>query len=258
MKKVYLTIDDSPGTQFTAKVDLLLKHHIPAVFFCIGQLIEKYPDAVIDSIHKGFIVANHSYTHPAFSKITLKQAEAEIQKTDQIIEEIYQAADVPRPAKWFRFPYGDKGDLRNGKVFSIFRKGDSKRKAAIQELLRNLDYQQPPFGGVTYRYMQKAKLWEDADWAWTFDVMEWAMEMDKPLQGLHNLDKVFQRLATKNPRDCRGFLGLEKRWLSSPSDEVLLLHDHEATNEDFATIIEYLLTLPFSFASFDDFIQVEA
>jgi len=105
--------------------------------------------------------------------------------------------------------------------------------------------------------MQKAKLWEDVDWAWTFDVMEWAMEMDKPVQGLNNLDKVFQRLATKNPRDCRGFLMGEKRWLSSPSDEVLLLHDHEATNEDFATIIEYLLTLPFSFGSFNHLINVK-
>jgi len=128
LKKVYLTIDDSPGTQFTAKVDLLAKHEIPAVFFCIGQLIEKYPDAVIDSIHKGFIIANHSYTHPAFSKITIQQAEEEIHKTDEIIENIYQTAGVPRPAKWFRFPYGDKGDLRNGKVFSIFRKGDPSAK----------------------------------------------------------------------------------------------------------------------------------
>ena len=249
-----MTIDDSPGTQFSAKVDLLSKHNIPAVFFCIGQLIEKYPDDVIDSIQKGFIVGNHSYSHPAFSKITLKEAEEEIQKTDQIIEEIYQAAGVIRPANWFRFPYGDKGDLRNGKVFSILRRGDPKRGAIIQNLLRKLGYQQPTFDGVTYRYMQKAKLWEDADWSWTFDIMEWAMAMDKPIQGLHNLDKVIQRLARKNPQDCRGFLAIEKRWLSSPSDEVLLLHDHEATNDDFERIIEYLIALPFSFASFDELI----
>ncbi len=257
MKKVYLTIDDSPGTQFTKKVDLLVKHDIPAVFFCIGQLMEKYPEAVVDSIHKGFIIANHSYTHPAFSKISLEQAKEEIYKTDQIIEDIYQTAGVARPAKWFRFPYGDKGDLRNGKVFSIFRRGDPKRGVAIQDMLRDLGYQQPRFDGVTYRYMQKAKLWDDVDWAWTFDVMEWAMDMDKPLQGLHNLDKVFHRLATKNPRDCRGFLMGENRWLSSSSDEVLLLHDHEATNEDFSAIIEYLNALPFSFASFNDLIKVK-
>ncbi len=254
MKKVYLTIDDSPGTQFTQKVDLLAKYDIPAVFFCIGELIEKYPAAVIDSIHKGFIIANHSYTHPAFSKISIEQAKEEIYKTDQIIEAIYQKSGVARPAKWFRFPYGDKGDLRNGKVFSIFRKGDPKRGAKIQNILRDLGYHQPRFDGVTYRYMQKAKLWEDIDWAWTFDVMEWAMDMDKPLQGLSNLDKVFKRLATKNPRDCRGFLMGENRWLSSTSDEVLLLHDHEATNQEFSAIIEYLNTLPFSFGSFDDLI----
>lgn len=257
MKKVYLTIDDSPGTQFTTKVDLLAKHKIPAVFFCIGNLIEKFPDAVIDSIHKGYIIANHSYTHPAFSKISLEQAKEEIYKTDQIIEEIYQSAGVTRPAKWFRFPYGDKGDLKNGKVFSIFRRGDPKRGAAIQKMLRDSGYQQPAIDGVTYRYMQKAKLWDDADWAWTFDIMEWAMDMDKPLQGLHNLDKVFQRLQIKNPQDCRGFLMGENRWLSSSSDEVLLLHDHEATNDSFKTIIEHLVTLPFSFGSFDPLIQNE-
>jgi len=258
LKKVYLTIDDSPGTQFTEKVNLLVKYNIPAVFFCIGQLIKKYPEAVIDSIHKGYIIANHSYTHPAFSKISLKQAKVEITKTDQIIEEIYQSAGVARPAKWFRFPYGDKGDLRNGKVFSIFRRGNPKRGAAIQDMLRDLGYEQPRFDGVTYRYMQRAKLWEDADWAWTFDIMEWAMEMDKPLQQLHNIDKVFQRLATKNPRDCRGFLALENRWLSSNSDEILLLHDHEATNNDFAPIIDHLCTLPLSFGSFDTLTQTES
>ncbi len=255
MKKAYLTIDDSPGTQFTQKVDLLKKHQIPAVFFCIGQLIEKYPAAVVDSIHKGFIIANHSYTHPAFSKISVEQAKEEIHKTDQIIEEIYQKASVPRPAKWFRFPYGDKGDLKNGKVFSIFRKGNPKRGAAIQQMLRDLGYQQPDFDGVTYRYMQKAKLWDYADWTWTFDVMEWAMNMDRPPQGLSNLEKVFKRLATKNPRDCRGFLMGENRWLDSPSNEILLLHDHEATNQEFSAIIEYLSTLPFSFGSFDDLIS---
>ena len=252
MKKVFLTIDDSPGTQFTRKVDLLVKHKIPAIFFCIGQLIEKYPEAVIDSIRKGFIIANHSYTHPYFSKISIEQVKEEIFKTDQIIEEVYQAAGIVRPAKWFRFPYGDKGDLKNGKTFSILKRGDPKRKEAVQQILRGLGYHQPRIKGVTYQYMQRAKLWEDADWSWTFDIMEWAMEMDKPIQGLNNLDKIFQRLETKNPRDCRGFLRFEDRWLSSDSDEILLLHDHETTNNKFASIIEYLSKLPFSFGDFDD------
>ncbi len=246
-KPAYLTIDDSPTSGFRDKMTYLNKKNIPAVFFCIGQLMEQRPNEIIECIQKGFIIANHSYTHPAFSKISLEQAKNEIEKTDEIIESLYQKAKVKRPAKWFRFPYGDKGDLKNGEVFSLWKRGNKKRKNYIQKVLKDLGYTQPAFANVTYNFMRKANLFEDIDWSWTFDVMEWSINQKKPTQGIKDLESVITRLSKQRPSDCRGFLGFEKRWLASPSAEVILLHDHEATNQSFNTIIDHLLDLNLSF-----------
>jgi len=246
-KTAYLTIDDSPTSGFRDKMSYLKEKNIPAVFFCIGQLMEQRPDEIIDCIQQGFIIANHSYTHPAFSKISLEQAKEEIEKTDRIIEELYQTSGIKRPAKWFRFPYGDKGDLKNGEVFSLWKRGDKKRKDYIQNVLQNLGYTQPIFNDVSYKFMRKARLFTDIDWSWTFDVMEWAVIMKKPPLGLNGMPSVYNRMQKIRPADCRGFLGFEKRWLASPSAEIVLLHDHERTNKDFNNIIDTLLSLSLNF-----------
>ena len=67
MKAAYLTIDDSPSPDMQSKVDYLHREAIPAVFFCRGDFLEERPAAALDAIRKGFIIANHSYSHPHFS-----------------------------------------------------------------------------------------------------------------------------------------------------------------------------------------------
>jgi len=248
MKSVYLTIDDSPTAAFTQKVDYLLAKKIPAVFFCIGNLMEQFPEETIAAIKKGFVIANHSYTHPAFSSITVEQCIEEIEKTDQVIEDLYNKAEVSRPAKWFRFPYGDKGDGKKGRVFSRWRRSDLSRKKAIQQCLRKLGYTQPTFEAVQYNFMRKAGLYEDIDWSWTFDVMEWALDEEKPTQRLSTIEKVIARMQEKSPKDCRGTIGFEKRWLQSDSAEVILLHDHDHSTKYFNIIIDELLKMPITFS----------
>ena len=55
-KIAYLTIDDSPSSTFIRKIDYLSDQNIPAVFFCIGNLMEKYSNEIIEAIHKGFVI----------------------------------------------------------------------------------------------------------------------------------------------------------------------------------------------------------
>ncbi len=246
-KTAFLTIDDSPSSAFISKMNYLKDKNIPAVFFCIGNLMEKYPDEIVQAIHKGFVIANHSYAHPSFSKISVEECKEEISKTDKIIEELYQRAEVKRPAKWFRFPYGDKGDKKNGRVFSRWKRADKSRKSEIQKHLAQLGYTQPDFTEVNYKFMSQAGLYDDIDWSWTFDIMEWALSEKKPTLGLKNMDKIFKRMEQGRPSDCRGFLGFEKRWMSSDSAEVILLHDHEETNEAFFQIIDKLSTMRLDF-----------
>lgn len=247
-KKVYLTIDDAPSADFSQKVTFLKKHNIPAVFFCIGNLLEKRSAAVIESIKQGFIIANHSYSHPSFSKVSLRQCQTEIFKTHKIIDSLYIEAGVKRPVNWFRFPYGDKGDYKNGRVFSRWRIGSRSRKMKIQNMLESLNYTQPVFDQISYSFMKKAKLWKDLDWSWTFDVMEWAMLEKRPTLKLRDINAIIDRLRQKVPKDCRGNLGREKRWLESRSAELLLLHDHEKTTDHFYTIMHELMKMPLQFS----------
>lgn len=246
-KKVYLTIDDSPSSSFLEKMNYLESKNIPTVFFCIGQLMEKRESMMIECIHRGFQVANHSYSHPHFSKISLDQCKYEIEKTDGIIENIYAKAGVSRKYNWFRFPYGDKGDLKNGKVFNYRKKANLVRKNFIQDVLKSLNYTQPNWENMAYNFVEKSKIFEDLDWHWTFDIMEWATFEYRPSLGIKNLHKVIQRLNSSNPKDCRGNIGNENHWLDSENEEIILLHDHEETTPIFNAIIDELSQLPLSF-----------
>lgn len=84
-KIAYLTIDDSPSKDMKSKVDYLLAKSIPAIWFCRGEFMEQHLPHVTYAIENGFIIGNHSYTHPYFSTLSLAQCAQEISKTEQMI-----------------------------------------------------------------------------------------------------------------------------------------------------------------------------
>jgi peptidoglycan/xylan/chitin deacetylase (PgdA/CDA1 family) len=241
-KLVYLTIDDSPSEDMQKKVDFLYEKQIPAVWFCIGNLIRKRPQPVIDAIRKGFIIGNHSFSHPHFSDLTMEQAFEEIRMTDWWVDKMYEEAGVSRNYKFFRFPYGDKGDLRRGKVFESLTEKGRIRKQIIQAVLYYYGYSQPAFNEVSYQYMKNNSLLSDIDWHWTYDIMEWATFEKKPTFGVKNLEAVLNRLNEKKPADCRGKIYPEEpRSINEgTSSEIILLHDHEQTTPIFQNIISRL------------------
>ena len=225
-KHAYLTIDDAPSRDFEAKLDYLAARHIPAVWFCQGNLLEQHPAAALAAIRQGYILGNHTYDHPAFSGLSVTDGKAQIQRTDDIINALYREAGVTRPARFFRFPYGDKGG--------------PARKDELQAFLRTRGHTQPAFPGITYAYYQQKGLLEDVDWYWTYDCMEWGlMHGDAPSDdvapfGINTLEKVFARMDEDEPEGCRG--------LNYPgSEEIILLHDHAETSHVFEAIVERLL-----------------
>ncbi|MFB6099960.1 MAG: polysaccharide deacetylase family protein [Candidatus Nanohalobium sp.] len=129
MSKAYLTIDDSPSKVMEAKLDFLDRKGIPAMFFCEGAKLEERPELVKEAIRRGFIIGNHSYSHPKFSEISFEKAKKEIKKTEEIIDDIYDKVDTERPGKFFRFPYGDKGGEKKKNSRSFSRARDSKNRA---------------------------------------------------------------------------------------------------------------------------------
>ena len=96
MKNAYLTIDDSPSERMGDLIQTLQQLQIPAVFFCIGKNLERYPHFAIQAIQKGFVLGNHSWSHPHFSKISIENAFLEIQRTDDLLDNLYQQAGVQR------------------------------------------------------------------------------------------------------------------------------------------------------------------
>ena len=82
--------------------------------------MEQYPDQVIYAIRKGFVIGNHSYSHPKFSDISIEECLEEISKTDLIIDRLYKEANVKRGKKYFRYPKGIKADIPYGSMKIFF------------------------------------------------------------------------------------------------------------------------------------------
>ncbi len=239
MKKVYLTIDDSPSTKMEEKVDFLSQHKIPAIFFCIGENMERYPEKVIYAIQKGFAIGNHSYSHPHFSKQSLDEIKTEILKTEQILDHLFAQAGQAR-RKYFRFPYGDKGDGLKGQLPSFWRRSNSSRKADIQDFLRKQGFVAPPSLEENYLFYEKANFHQDVDWHWTFDTIDYSDTLTQKV--------ILQRLTQSNPKNPLVRRLKENYWLSAnKKSEIILIHDYEHKHQLFFKIINELQQLPLKF-----------
>ncbi|MCR5617870.1 MAG: polysaccharide deacetylase family protein [Clostridiales bacterium] len=125
MIKAILTIDDAPQNNTKAIVDYLCSKNIKAVFFAIGDLLDKNPENALYAISKGFVIGNHTYTHPKMSELTYEEAVEEIEKCERSLNAVYEKAGVERPVKLFRFPYLDsRKDINDYLVSKGFKKID--------------------------------------------------------------------------------------------------------------------------------------
>ena len=100
--RISLTFDDGPNLDVTSQIlDLLELHKIPASFFLIGQNInEKSAESIRREIDDGCSVECHSWSHPAFPKLTPVEMLDEIEKTNAAIEKYSGEKPI-----FFRPPY---------------------------------------------------------------------------------------------------------------------------------------------------------
>ena len=250
-KELFLTIDDFPSKAAEEMLYFLQERKINAVIFCIGKELARHENLAVQALSMGFILANHSYTHRAFSGLYLCQAYREIEKTDVLLQKIYEKAGKEWKNKYFRFPYGDKGDGTQGHVFT--RSFDVKKrlhKRKIQKRLAELGYTQLVTPGVTYGYYQNF-LAKERDTHWTLDVMEWCLKRTNGMFAIKNEADVQARLFAENPFDVRGEVPEEKYGLPfSSSNEVVLMHDCEKTFSSFKASITEMHDRGYRFATF--------
>lgn len=234
----YLTIDDAPSEEFRQKVDFLLSKNIPAIFFCRGTRLEERKEEVVYAIQKGFVIGNHTYSHPHFSKLSKEECFKQIAITDKLIEEVYRKAGRKRPAKLFRFSYGDKGagdEFEKGwreECRKNVRKADRERVAEVQAFLKKHGYVQPKFQGITHSWYRKAKLEKDFDVVWTYDTHDWRL-----YRWLDKLEAIFKRMDESPDLNSKN------------SDNIVLMHDFPQTFELFKQIIERMIQKGLKFKS---------
>ncbi len=116
---IAMTFDDGPSAKLTPKLlDLLAAHHIKATFFLIGENAAEYPDIVAREAREGHEIANHSWSHPNFGKMSDDGVRGQLRKTDDAIKSAMGKSPTlmrppygsitPRQKRWINQEFGYK------------------------------------------------------------------------------------------------------------------------------------------------------
>lgn len=88
-KKIALTFDDGPNYTTTTKLlDGLRERGIKATFFLVGERVEYSEEVVLQMSRDGHLIGNHTYTHALLTELSMVNAQAEISRTNAVIEKI--------------------------------------------------------------------------------------------------------------------------------------------------------------------------
>nr|WP_255723331.1 polysaccharide deacetylase family protein [Sporosarcina sp. ACRSL] len=112
-KVVLLTIDDAPDKRALDMAKTLKRLEAPAIFFVNGHFIatdEK--KAILKEIYDmGFIIGNHTNTHPNLKTLSEEEQREEIIAVNDIVEEVTGERPV-----FFRAPFGVNTDFSKALV----------------------------------------------------------------------------------------------------------------------------------------------
>ena len=111
--QVALTFDAGAGRGQPEEILRVLKaHNVHITFFLTGKWVEENPDAARAIAADGHEIANHSYSHPSFFKLTDAERWAEIDKAEALIRDTTGQTAQP----YFRAPYGDTDDTVDASI----------------------------------------------------------------------------------------------------------------------------------------------
>lgn len=102
--KILFTFDDGPNPETTPIIlEKLNEHSIKAIFFCVGENVERYPDLAKQIIDEGHLIGNHTISHKNINLLNIK-ANSSIAECSNIIEKT-----TGIEPKYFRPPHGRIG-----------------------------------------------------------------------------------------------------------------------------------------------------
>lgn len=86
---ILLTFDDGPEDVITPQIlEQLDQFNARAIFFVVGEQLEKYPHIANLIVSKGHLLGNHTYSHPNPTEVTPKQYQNDIIKCQKLIQKI--------------------------------------------------------------------------------------------------------------------------------------------------------------------------
>lgn len=101
-KTVAITFDDGPSPKLTTELlDMLKARGVKATFYVVGQNAEAHPEILRRMVAEGHEVGNHSWNHPAFTKIGAAGVTSQVERTNAAIR-----AAIGENPKTLRPPYG--------------------------------------------------------------------------------------------------------------------------------------------------------
>lgn len=99
---VALTFDDGPGAYTGRLLNCLEKNKAKATFFMVGNSVSRYKNEVKRMANMGCELGNHSYSHPAFTTLSVSSMKNQVNSASKKIQEA--SGKLPTV---FRLPYGD-------------------------------------------------------------------------------------------------------------------------------------------------------
>ncbi|MDQ2939012.1 MAG: polysaccharide deacetylase family protein, partial [Actinomycetota bacterium] len=104
--RIALSFDDGPDPRWTPRIaQALLRLHVPATFFVVGDHVIRHPGIVDDLVRDGFEVGNHTFTHSDLADLPSWQRNLQVSLTESAVA---GAAGV-RP-RFLRPPYSATPD----------------------------------------------------------------------------------------------------------------------------------------------------
>ncbi|HES75418.1 MAG TPA: hypothetical protein ENO09_00255 [bacterium] len=105
--EIILTFDDGPSEKISTQLlDVLYKHHVPAVFCYIGKNVSDYPEVANRAIEDGHSIAIHTCSHSIQSLISNNTLDKETDEFIKLIKSLPSGSNAD--LKLFRPPLGLK------------------------------------------------------------------------------------------------------------------------------------------------------
>jgi peptidoglycan/xylan/chitin deacetylase (PgdA/CDA1 family) len=100
--KILLTFDDGPTVESSEIIlSVLAENKIKAVFFCLGNNVERNHLLTREILKEGHLISNHTFNHKSLMKINNSETVTEIDSFNNLLKEKFNYE-----VKYFRPPYG--------------------------------------------------------------------------------------------------------------------------------------------------------